>query len=135
VGIYWPALGARRGHSRPGAVEVRKNNFEPTGYILDPEIAGDLDLIQASTAGTWLGAPASLDGVTRYTTTNSPTANLFIGDWSQAVFALRQGALVEVTTSGGDSFTKHQVLVKITFRGDVGFFDIGALHVLKGITT
>ena len=36
------------------AVAIRTRNFEPTGYICSPTIGGDLDLTQASTAGTWL---------------------------------------------------------------------------------
>lgn len=117
------------------AVAVRAANHEPTAYICSPTIGGDLDLLQASTAGTWLGAPPSVANVPRFTTTNCPDADLFIGDWSQFVFALRQDATIEVSTQAGDAFAKHQMLIKLTWRGDVGCLNSSAFHVLKGITT
>ena len=124
-------------HAAKVAVETR--NHQPTGYIASPTIAGDLDLITggdgATIAKSWLGAPPSLSTMPRYSTTNCPNANLFIGDWSQFVIAIRTGALVEMTTTGGDAFAKHELQVKLTFRGDVGCLHAGAFHVLKGITT
>jgi HK97 family phage major capsid protein len=117
------------------AIAVQNGNFTPSGYICSPTIGGDLDLIQASTAGTWLGAPPSLAGVPRFVTKNCPDANLFIGDWSQFVFALRQDAQIEVSTSAGTAFADHQIWVKLTWRGDVGCLNAAAFHCLSGITT
>lgn len=121
------------------AVEVRGRNFEPTGYICSPTIAGDLDLITSgdgtNAAKMWLGPPPSLTQVPRYSSTNCPNANLFVGDWTQMAIALRTDATIEATTSGGNAFEKHQLLIKLTFRGDFGCLHSGAFHVLKGITT
>ena len=41
------------------ALKVKGRNHTPSGYICHPDIGGDLDLIMASSAGTWLGAPPS----------------------------------------------------------------------------
>jgi HK97 family phage major capsid protein len=117
------------------ATAVRCSNYEPNGYILSPTISGDLLLTQSTDSGVWLGPPATLDGMQRLTTTNCPDANLFVGDFSQFVFGIRTNATLEVTTTGGDAFAKHQLWIKLTFRGDIGLLDSSAFHVLKGITT
>lgn len=121
------------------AIEVQNRNFSPSGYICSPTIGGDLDIVTTgngiNASKNWLGAPPSLKTAPRYTTKNCPDANLFIGDWSQFAIALRQGALLEVTTTGGDAFKNHQLWIKLTFRGDVGCFNANAFQILKGITT
>ena len=121
------------------AVAVRTRNFEPTAYVCSPTIAGDLDLITSgdgvNAAKMWLGPPPSLNGVRRYTSMNCPDANLFIGDWSQLALGIRTDATLEVTNTGGEAFSKHQLLIKLTFRGDVACLHSGAFQCLKGITT
>lgn len=117
------------------AVAVRAANFEPSGYICSPTIAGDLDITQATDSGVWLGPPPSLNGVTRHQSGNCPDANMFVGDFSQFVFAIRTDANLEITTAADGAFEKHQLLVKLTFRGDVGVLDANAFQILKGITT
>jgi HK97 family phage major capsid protein len=116
-------------------VAVKASNHQPTGYITSPTIGGDLDLIQASTAGTWLGPPPSLARVPRYESTNCPDENLFVGDFSQFVFAMRTTMNLEVSATAGDMFQKHQVGVKLTLRCDVNALHRGAFHNLLGITT
>ena len=71
----------------------------------------------------------------RLVTKNCPDANLFVGQWDQFAIALRQDAMVEVSTTAGDAFKKHQVYVKLTMRADVGALHIGVFHALTGITT
>ena len=44
-------------------------------------------------------------------------------------------ALIEVSKEAGDAFSKHQVLIKLTWRGDTGAFRRDAFHRLVGITT
>ena len=116
-------------------VAVQNGNFEPSGYICSPTIGGDLDIILASTSGNWLSAPPSMANCPRFKTKNCPDANLFVGQWDQLAIGLRQDALLEVSTTAGNAFAKHQVWIKITWRGDIGVFNSAAFHVLKGITT
>ena len=124
---------------RHAAVAIETRNHTANAYITGPTIGGDLDILTSgdgtNSAKLWLGAPPSLANVPRFTTGNCPTANLFVGDWSQFVFAVRQDAMLEVTTTGGDSFSKHQLLVKATFRGDVGCLDETAFQCLTGLTS
>eukprot|EP00913_Durusdinium_trenchii_P028474 g26702.t1 len=122
-----------------GAVSIRALNYEPNGYIVHPTIAGDLDILAtgdgSSSAKNWLGAPPSLDGVTRHQTTNITTADILIGDFTKAFIGMRQEAQVEVSTTAESFFSKHQVGVKITLRFDCNLAQAGAFHALNGITT
>jgi len=118
---------------------IRALNYSPNAYLIHPTIAGDLDIITSgdgtNSAKLWLGAPPSLNGVTRQETTNISTADILVGDFTLAMLAMRMGAMIEVTTSGGDAFSKHQVLVKITLRFDCHLAQGTAFHALNGITT
>lgn len=123
-----------------GAVTaVRALNHEPTGYVLHPTIAGDLDILTSgdgtNSAALWQGPPPSLDDISRHVTTNATTALCFVGDWSRFALGIRQDPLIELTTEGGDAFEKHQVLIKLTWRGDFNTLDATAFHMLSGITT
>ncbi len=43
-----------------------------------------------------------------------------VGDFSQVIFGLRQDAMIEISAVAGDTFKKHQMAIKLTFRGDIG---------------
>jgi len=121
------------------ATAVRALNHRPNAYVLHPTIAGDLDVLTSgdgsSSAALWLGNPPSIDNIERHVTTNATTALAFMADWSYFAIALRQDPLIEITTEGGDAFEKHQVYIKLTWRGDVNVLDPAAFHMLSGITT
>lgn len=114
---------------------VRANNYSPNAYVVHPTIGGDLDLITATGSGNWLGAPPSLQGVERFTTTNISTGYAIAGDFTQCAFGVRSGTLLEVTTTGHDAFSKHSVLVKATWRGCFRVLQEDAFYRLAGITT
>ncbi len=122
-----------------GVVAVKALNYMPTAYIVHPTIGGDLDVLTGgdgvNASKNWLGAPPSLVGVNRYETTHLSTAYGIIGDFSQCAFGMRTGARIEATTTGGDSFEKHSVLVKATWRGCFRVLQPDAFHRLEGITT
>ena len=82
-----------------------------------------------------VGPPPDVAELSRHVTSNCPTANIFMGDFTQMLIGLRGGPRVEATTTGGDSFKKHQVLIKIVWRGDMNVEHAAAFHALTGITT
>jgi HK97 family phage major capsid protein len=120
-------------------VDVQSNNGEANAFVAHPETQGDLNILTSgdgtNSAKLWLGPPPGVSELTRYSTTNLTTANLIVGDFRQMLIGLRQRPLVEVTTTGGDSFQKHQVRIKITWRGDFGLAHPDHFHVLGGITS
>jgi len=126
-GITWQDLGV-------ALVDIQSNNFEPNAYIISPKRANNLAEIQSSGGGEWLGPQDSVAQMQRIVTTNCADTDIYVGQWDQYALGIRTDAMIEVTTEGGGSFEKYQVLVRIVFRGDVKRINAGAFHVLRGIT-
>lgn len=120
-------------------VAIQALNHEPNGYIVSPTIAGDLNALTSgdgtNSAALWQGPPPGVADLARFVTSNMPDTDILVGDFAQTILGLRQNALVEFTSVGGDAFTKHSVLFKVTWRGDVALEHAAAFHVLSGITT
>jgi HK97 family phage major capsid protein len=114
-------------------------NESPNAYVVNPTIAGDLELITtgdgSTSAKNWLGAPKGLADLLALKTTSMPLANAIIGDFTKLIIGLRQNALVEITKEGVNAFEKHQVGVKITWRGDFAIERSAAFERLAGITS
>ena len=131
-GILWEDL-------HGAVVGIQGQNFEPNGYIVNPEIAGDLATLTTgdgtNSAKMWLPPPATVAGLTQHRTTNIPNTSIVVGDFSQAVWAIRHNARLEMSLEAGEAFTKHQVYIKLVWRGDFGAFRRNAFHRLVGITT
>lgn len=122
-------------------VKVLTANGTPNGYIVTPKLAGQLEQLVAGVDGQYLKAPASIAGLERFISSMLPT-NLgvgtnesvaFLGDFTQCLFGVRQGMLLEVTNSGGTAFDNHQVLIKLTWRGDFAITNPTHLVKLTGI--
>lgn len=122
-----------------GVVEIQNANGEPNAYISSPTIRGDLATLTTgdgtNAAKTWLGPPATVAPLSPYTTTACPNDYLFIGDFTQAVFAVRQYAEIHVSTEADEAFERNQVKIRITWRGDIGFLRPDWFFRLEGITT
>ena len=87
-----------------------------------------------NTARGWRGAPPSLANVSSFHSTNCPVGNIITGDFTRLAWGIRQGALVEATTTGGDTFKKHALEFKITMRIDFALMRPSAFHRLAGVT-
>lgn len=121
------------------AINLRSSNEEPNAYIVSPTIAGDLDELLTgdgtNAAKGWLPAPPTLDGVTRYQTSNMPNANALIGDFTQLVIGMKgSGFRLERSSEAGDYFAKDQVVFKLVYRISYGL-KRPAFRRLAGITT
>jgi HK97 family phage major capsid protein len=121
------------------ATEVRDNNYEPTAAIVSPTIYSDLFSIQTgdgtNAARGWLGRPEVLQNVQFLQTKNCADASAIVGDFSQFLMAMKAGPVVEVSTTAGNAFEKHQVLVKVFQRIDFVPLRTDAFYGLTGITT
>jgi HK97 family phage major capsid protein len=76
-----------------------------------------------------------VDQLTRFVTSNMPNTDILVGDFSQVILGLRQNAVVEFSLHAGETFQRHQVAFKVTWRGDVAVEHAAAFHKLGGITT
>lgn len=111
-------------------------NWKPNSYIVSADVASDLVLLSGDNTGSyWISGPDSVKNLQQLVSSNCPVANLIVGQFDQAALGIRKEARVELTTQGGDSFAKHQVLIKITWRGDFALLSPTAFHCLRGITS
>ena len=120
-------------------VAIQALNHEPNGYIVSPTIAGDLNALTSgdgtNAAALWQGPPPGVSDLTRYVTSNMPDTDILVGLFSQVMLGLRQDAVVEFSAHAGETFQRHQVAFKVTWRGDVAVEHAAAFHKLGGITT
>ncbi len=123
--LSWSELSA-------AATAVRSRNHEPNAAILNTSIRDGL-LLSADTTNQWIPAPPTLAGVNIDQTTAMTSSYGIVGDFTRAVWGIRKAASLEATT-GGTSFEKHSVRVKIVFRGDFGLLYPNAFHRLEGIS-
>ncbi len=118
---------------------IEAANGTPNAWVVSPTIKNDLALLTSgdgtNAAKMWLPAPPDVAALSRYVTSSCPDTKIFAGDFSQLVFGLRQDPLLEVSTDASDSFDKHTVRIKLTWRGDVGIMRPDHFHRLVGITT
>lgn len=99
--------------------ECEDDNYPPTTVVLSPTSWDALrKLLINSEANHYAVAPPAVAALRAFSTKNMTDTDGIVGDFSKLIIGLRQSPLVEVTSTGGDTFKKHQVQVKITWRGD-----------------
>ena len=87
-----------------------------------------------NSAALYLDPPAVIKSLQAFSTSAMPDTTMALGDFSQFLIGLRQSPTIEVTTEGGDAFEKHQVYVKITWRGCFNTEHRDAFCLLTGIS-
>jgi HK97 family phage major capsid protein len=75
------------------------------GYTARPELLANINFGHSSAFVTNLG-------------TGTDESMAVMGDFSNLMLGLRQSAQLEISREAGDAFKKHQLLIKLTFRGD-----------------
>lgn len=120
------------------ATDIRVSNHEANGAIFYPTILDKLRNISTGNGTTaalgWLADPPSLANVTKVSTTNCPSTNIVVGDFTNFAMGVRTGLQIEISTVSGDAFKKHQVHIKATARIDYGVLDASAFRRLSGVT-
>lgn len=100
-------------------------NHDTTAFLLNPRDIGNLAKMRNDLGMNYI-APDLISVIKRLHTTSIP-ANLgsgtdesivFAGDFTKLLWGVRQGMQLEISTTAGDAFRKHQIVVKCTWRGD-----------------
>jgi HK97 family phage major capsid protein len=122
-------------------------NFNgPFSAIFSARTAGELDNLQ-DTLHQPLRQPDAVAAMRKFISNQVPNnltkggastaSDAFVGDFSQAVFAVRTGLTMEVSRQAADSsssaFTNAQVWIRAYLRADFGLFHPAAFVVLNGI--
>lgn len=102
---------ARRYHRNARWVMSSANLQRVTGLIDDNGQPIMRDALVAGETPIILGKPFSVQD-------DLPDHTLFFGDLSQYMWFDRQRMIIESTTTGGDTFKKHQVAIKVVERCD-----------------
>jgi HK97 family phage major capsid protein len=137
-GTAWVGLGALAGILTDGAVatyddlidgiqSVEEANGVPSAWITTPAIKATLSKLTGD--DQYLAPPVGVAELERFVTTTCPVGVSYLGDFTQCVLGVRKGQQIELSTTAGDFFTKHQVGVKIVFRGD--FNCLRPSHIIR----
>lgn len=117
---------------------VAEAGHTPNALLMNPATVARLDSISMASLQE---RPEVLRNIARYHTNKltktggmgEDESTLLIGDFSNLVFGIRAGAQVEISATEGDAFKKHQVSIKITWRGDVGVLQPSSFAKVTGI--
>ncbi len=104
--------------------KVAGENHEVNTIMLNPPSIARLDAISMSSLQE---RPEVLRNIPRYISNKlaadggigDDESTLVVGDFSKLIVGVRAGAQVEVSAVAEDAFAKHQIMVKITWRGDI----------------
>jgi HK97 family phage major capsid protein len=127
------------GFALQGWKKLADEGHNPTALLLNPTTVETLDELIMDSFRT---RPEAIQNLPRFVTnklaanggsgTNESTA--IIGDFSHLLWAIRNQAQIEVSNTAGDAFAKHQVLVKITWRGAFNVAYPKAFCKISGMT-
>ncbi len=126
-------------------LKVRLANFEPTAIVASPRTYAKLGkLVTGITSDkTKLTAPAEFTALPRLASnqvsitetqgTSTDASTLFVGDWSNLVFAVRQQITIEASRVSDDSFARNMTQIRAIMRADVAVLRPAAFGRLIGI--
>ena len=114
---------------------IETDNHTPNAWVISPAVKQTLAKLQVnSEANHYVTPPSEVSELLRLVTTAIADANAVVGDFEQAMLGIRQNIILETTTQGDNTFSKHQVGLKVTMRGDINLRWANAFCVLSGIS-
>jgi len=116
------------------ATTIRGLNHEPNAVLLNPGKRDPLLDSVTSGSGEYLGVPPSLANVAMLDSTSITATKGLVGDFTKMILMVRGGPLIESSTVAGDAFKKHQIAIKLYWRGDYGLLYPNAFRRLAGIS-
>ena len=116
------------------ATTIRGLNHEPNAVLLHPTKRDPLLDSVTSGSGEYLGVPPSLANVAMLDSTSITATKGLVGDFTKMILMVRGGPLIESSTVAGDAFKKHQIAIKLYWRGDYGLLYPNAFRRLAGIS-
>jgi len=118
-----------------GLEDLEVANASPNGIVMPPALSTVFRKATiASESNHFATPPAAIADLTWLTSNQVPAETIFMADFTQILLGIRQQAMIETSTDAGDSFSKHQVRVKVTFRGDANVEHADHLLKLTGAT-
>lgn len=113
-------------------------NGVPRSFVTTPEFYYDLQGIMegdgTNSPLAYQHMPQACEALQILRTTSCASGESYLGDFTQGIVALRGGPMIAISDVAGDSFAKHQVWIKIVWRGDFGVAHPTHIVKLSGIT-
>ena len=114
------------------AAQARLANHEPNSMILGVQAYEDLQVLPAGDGTNsmkgWVPAPSSVADLSYYATNNCPQSQAVVGDFSKAIFGVREQARIEVSQDVG--FQEDSSFFKVVWIGGFAVVDRSAFHRL-----
>lgn len=118
-----------------GVSLIEADNHMPNALIISPTRMNNLRQLKVnSETNHYAAPPATATTLTTLVTSNMPDTTAVVGDFTQFLIGLRQGATLEVSTDAGAAFENHQVFVKVTWRGTFAVERKEAFALLSSIS-
>ena len=113
--------------------DIEEENEVPTAWIMAPAMKAKFDAFIIDTKANYFPTiPPGIAALSRFVSTQVYAGDVIVGDFTKMLMGIRSDSTVEVSSTAGDAFKKHQILIKIVFRGDWGFTRPHAIEKLTG---
>ncbi len=114
---------------------LRQECYTPNAVICSPSVYNLLNLQREMIAGDggFLPRPEHLRDLNVVASSHCPDTALIMGDFTQLILGIRQGARIEVSPHG-EAFDKNAVSIRLKIRADWAPADLSAFRILSGIT-
>lgn len=113
---------------------IQERNHQPSVAVMSPANAHILGLEQATTSGTWQGAPPSSEGLTYLASSSVDDDEIAVGDFSLYAIAQKAGIRLETTRFDTTSWEFDGTSFRAVVRLDGAPMDVSAFQLLQGVT-
>ncbi len=114
---------------------LRDEVYVPNACIVSPSVYNALNLQRELTAGdgAYLPRPQHLEDLNVVPSSHCPDDRIVMGDFTQLMLGVRQGARVEVSPHG-EAFEKNAMAIRLKLRVDWVPLHTAAFYTLSGVT-
>jgi HK97 family phage major capsid protein len=118
------------------AIELLEaDNHDANAYVLSPANKKVLAALKVnSEANHFASPPPDVAALSKFVTSAMPDTDAIVGDFSKLIIGLRQEARLEYSTDADEAFDRHQMKIKIVWRGDFNCEDSNAFCSLTAIS-
>lgn len=143
--LNWPGVNAIAAVGAPTNYDkwldaihrIELANLSPAAVVDHPDTVNVLRQLKTGLTGdeTSLVPPPRYAALSPFVTTGLAAGNSIVGDFTNALFGMREEVTIEATRVGSDALSKAQVLIRGYMRLDTGLTRAKAFTKLTGITT
>ena len=143
--LNWPGVNAIAAVGTPTNYDpwldaihlIELANLEPTAVVDHPDTVNTMRKLKTGLTGdqTSLVWPPAYARLSPFVTTGLAAGNSIVGDFTNALFGMRELIVIEATRVGDTALKNAQVLIRGYMRLDTGVTRAKAFTKLTGITT